>query len=101
MPVQNDNKTPSDETGEKAQKTVTTGRGAAPTTTSKSEAKSRVQDEETIPQSYVWLANGEVLLVNDEDLPGASGAHNPHGHWEKDGTVYQVVAVYPAGEKAE
>lgn len=80
---------------------VSTGRKAAPTETSKSEVKVKAPEEDETPQSYVWLANGEVLLVNDEDLPGAAGSDNPHGHWVKDGNVFQVVAVYAKEEKAE
>lgn len=47
------------------------------------------------PQSYVWLANGQVLLVNDADLPGASGVNDPYGHWQTGNKVFQIVGVYP------
>jgi len=80
---------------------VSTGRKVAPRETSKSEVKTRTADEDETPQSYVHLANGEVLLVNDEDLPGSAGSANPHGHWVKDGSVFQVIGVYPKEEKAE
>lgn len=98
MPVKNDeNMTESDKKGQ----LVNTGRSSAATEPTKSEAKTREVPEEVKPQFYVWLANGEVLRAYEEDLPGASGLHNPHGHWEKDGNVYQVVAVYPVEEKAD
>jgi hypothetical protein len=77
------------------------GSRSVPTSTSKSEAPEPKVAEEVTPQSYVWLANGEVLLVENEDLPGGSGAANVHGHWQKDGKVFEIVAVYPAEENAE
>ena len=98
MPVQDDNMT---ETDRKPQaKAVSTGRTTAPKEASKSEAPTRSEVVERTPQSYVWLANGEVLLVNDEDLPGSSGAQNPHGHWQKDGKVYEIVGIYAVEEEA-
>jgi hypothetical protein len=80
---------------------VTTGRKAAPTEATKSQVKVPESKEEETPQSYVWLANGEVVLCNDEDLPGSAGNNNPHGHWMQDGKVFQIVGVYPKEEKAE
>jgi len=79
---------------------VSTGR-TAPTEATKSQVKVVEVDEDAIPQSYVWLANGDVKLCNDEDLPGTAGSGNPFGHWIEDGKVFQVVAVYPKEEKAE
>lgn len=103
MPVKNQE--PNQETNEtesdKQAQTVSTGRSAAPQETSKSEAPKRKVEEDKVPQSYVWLANGEVLRANDEDLPGSAGHMNPHGYWQKDGSVYLIVAVYPCEDKAE
>lgn len=76
------------------------GRSVAPTEASKPEQPKAVVQEESKPQSYVWLADGSVLRANDEDLPGASGAQNPHGHWQKDGKVYEIVGVYPIETEA-
>src|SRR3954451_9355876 len=67
-------------------KPVSTGRRAAPTEATKSQVKTREAEEDNTPQSYVWLANGEVVLANNEDLPGAAGVNNPYGHWIKDGS---------------
>lgn len=80
---------------EKSAKTVDSGRSAAPTKASKSEAPEPVVEEDEVPQSYVWLANGEVLLADDEDLPGNAGHGAYHGYWQRDGKVHTVVAVYP------
>lgn len=54
-----------------------------------------VVEEEPEPQSYIWLADGSVERVLDEDLPGHAGVGAENGHWERDGKVYQIVAVYP------
>lgn len=75
--------------------TAPSGRKVAPTEPSKSEARTPEAEEEEKPQSYVWLVNGEVLLVNDEDLPGHAGHGAENGYWEKDGKVFQIVNVYP------
>lgn len=44
---------------------------------------------------YVWLADGSVIRVKEDDLPGSAGAGAPLGHWQRDNNVYQIVAVYP------
>lgn len=44
---------------------------------------------------YAWLANGDVVRVKQSDLPGTAGTNALHGHYEKDGKTYQIVAVYP------
>jgi hypothetical protein len=80
---------------------VSTGRKAAPNEPTKSEAKTREVAEEVKPQSYVWLANGEVVRAYNEDLPGSAGNAHPFGFWQKDGNVYQIVGVYPTEDKAE
>ena len=85
---------PQNETPAPDNRTVNTGRSAAPTTASKSEAVKPEPKEEEKPQSYVWLGNGEVLLVNDEDLPENAGHGAGYGYWEKDGKVHKVVAVH-------
>lgn len=74
---------------------VSTGRESVPTEPVKSEVRVQEVEDDTVPQSYVWLPNGEVLLVNDEDLPGAAGVQNAYGHWEKDGKVYDIAFVFP------
>lgn len=80
---------------------VDTGRSAAPTEASKPEQPRHESKVEEKPQSYVWLANGEVVRCNNEDLPQNSGGTiAPHGHWQKDGKVYEIVAVYAVEENA-
>jgi len=54
-------------------------------------------DEGVVNQSYVWLADGSVLRVENEDLP--PGGHQSLGHWQRGDKVYQVVGVYPVEEK--
>jgi hypothetical protein len=54
-------------------------------------------NENVITQSYVWLADGSVLRVENEDIPQAG--HNHLGHWQRGDKVYQVVGVYPVEEK--
>jgi hypothetical protein len=80
---------------------VQTGR-AAPTTetVTQDRPESKLKEVEE-PQSYVWLANGQVHRVNDKDLPGASGAQNPHGHWQTGNKVYEVVGIYPVESVVE
>lgn len=48
-------------------------------------------------QSYVWLADGSVLRVKNEDIP--AGGHLTMGHWQRGDKVYQIVGVYPVEEK--
>jgi membrane protein involved in colicin uptake len=50
-----------------------------------------------VDESYVWLANGDVLRVKNEDIP--QGGHLTNGHWQRGDKVYQVVGVYPVEEK--
>lgn len=80
-------------------KPVSTGRDSAPTESVKQDRPVKVEEEEVIPQSYVWLANGNVLLVDDENLPGTAGPDNLFGFWHENvdgGTkVHQIVNVYP------
>ena len=52
-------------------------------------------DAET--QSYLWLADGRVLRVRNEDIP--SRGHLSLGHWQIGDKVFQVVAIYPVEEK--
>ena len=80
---------------------VNTGRTAAPTEAVKQDRPEPKADVNATPQSYVWLADGNVLRVNDEDLPGASGAGNPHGHWQKENKVYEIVGIYPVESVVE
>ena len=54
-------------------------------------------NEGVVTQSYVWLADGSVLRVENEDLP--QGGHQTLGHWQRGDKVYQVVGVYPVEEK--
>jgi hypothetical protein len=86
-------KTPEFSDGKAA--TVDTGRVAPSTEAVKQDLPPRKDDTPNVPQSYVHLANGQVLRVNDEDLPGASGVQNPHGHWQTGNKVYEVIGIYP------
>jgi hypothetical protein len=54
-------------------------------------------NEGVITQSYVWLADGSVLRVENEDLP--QGGHQTMGHWQRGDKVYVIVGVYPVEEK--
>lgn len=74
---------------------VENSRSTAPTEASKSEVRTTQVEDDVVPQSYVWLPDGQVLLVNDEDLPGTAGVQNAYGHWEKDGKVYDIAFVFP------
>jgi hypothetical protein len=76
------------------QSTNTTPR-TAPTEVTKPDLPSVIDDREAVPQSYVWLANGEIRKCNDADLPVGSG-DAPFGHWQEGNKVHTVVAVYPA-----
>src|SRR3954469_9739007 len=71
--------------------TVDSGRSAPSTEAVTQDKPQPKEDPNATPQSYVWLVYGEVLRVNDEDLPGASGAANPHGHWQRENKVFEVV----------
>jgi len=57
--------------------------------------------EENLPdsatQSYVWLADGSVLRVQNEDLP--QGGHQTYGHWQRGDKVFLIVAIYPVEDK--
>jgi len=48
-------------------------------------------------QSYVWLADGSVLRVKNDDLP--QPGHQHLGHWQRGDKVYQIVGIYPVEEK--
>lgn len=80
---------------QKESTTVETNRANAPTEATKSQVRTQEVEDDQVPQSYVWLVNGEVLLANDEDLPPHSGKGAELGYWEKDGKVFPIVAVYP------
>jgi hypothetical protein len=54
------------------------------------------EDPNANPQFFVWLANGEILRVDEEDVPTASGSNAPFGHWQRGNDVHHVVGVYPA-----
>lgn len=59
--------------------------------------------EENVPdsatQSYVWLADGSVLRVMNEDLP--QGGHQTLGHWQRGDKVFLIVAIYPVEDKGQ
>lgn len=84
-----------------ASETVNTGRQTAPTEATKPEQPKAVVQEDARPQSYVWLANGDVKRCFDEDLPGGAGNANQHGFWQENGKVYQIVGIYPVEDNAE
>lgn len=67
----------------------------APTEVSKQDLPEQKEQQEVKPQSYVHLADGTVLRVNDEDLPVASGTNNTNGYWQKGNKVFHVIGVYP------
>jgi len=54
-------------------------------------------NEGVVTQSYVWLADGTVLRVENENIP--QGGHQTLGHWQRKDKVYQIVGVYPVEEK--
>lgn len=58
------------------------------------EGASAGSDEEQ-PDVYIHLANGDVERVNASELPGTSGADNPHGHYVKDGKTHTIIGVHP------
>jgi hypothetical protein len=80
---------------------VDTGRTAPATEAVKQDRPEPKADVNAVPQSYVWLANGVVLRVNDKDLPGASGASNQFGHWQTGNSVFEIVGVYPVESVVE
>lgn len=99
MPVKND--TVTDPKTEPEVKAVETNR-AAPTAEAQTQDKPVAkEDPNAVPQSYVWLADGSVLRVNNEDLPGASGAQDAFGHWQRGNKVYSIVAVHPVEDVVE
>lgn len=79
---------------EPVQSTQAAGRGWQGGDLAKPAPKPEPEKEEE-PQSYIWLADGSVERVLDADLPGHAGVGAENGHWEKDGKVFQIVAVYP------
>jgi hypothetical protein len=88
-----------DETPNDRAKTVAAGRTASAETV-KQDLPEVKEDPNANPASYVWLANGEVLRVNDEDLP-AGGHGAQHGFWQKDGSAHTIVGVYPVEQDTE
>jgi len=44
---------------------------------------------------YLWLSNGDVEMVDVDQVPPAGGAQSAHGYYTKDGHTYDVVAKYP------
>lgn len=79
---------------------VSTGRQTAPTETSKPDVKTVEEDEDSRPQSYVWLANGDVRRCFNEDLPQHGGG-GEFGHWNEGDSVHQIVGIYPVEEKVK
>jgi hypothetical protein len=73
---------------------VTTNRQPVSAEPVKQDRPVRKSEEDSKPQSYVHLADGSVLRVNNEDLPGASGTFNPLGHWQRGNKVYEIVGIY-------
>jgi len=70
-------------------------RDTAPSTLSKQDLPVSKEKEIAEPQSYVHLADGTVLRVNDTDIPASAGAGNPNGFWQRGNKVFHVVGVYP------
>jgi len=65
------------------------------------DAPPKVEEDtsDSATQSYVWLADGSVLRVRNEDLPPAG--HLTLGHWQRGDKVYLVVAIYPVEDKGQ
>jgi hypothetical protein len=77
-------------------------RDTAPTGTSKQDLPEVKEDPNATPQSYVHLADGTVLRVDDEDIPdGGGNLGAPHGFWQRGNKVYQVIGVFPAESVVE
>jgi len=96
MPVQKKtDETPSAKPDENAGSEVQTGREVAPTETVTQDLPETVEEKNTEPQSYVHLANGTVLKVNDKDLPTPAGAGAPNGFWQTGNKVHHVIGIYP------
>lgn len=70
----------------------------APTTVSRQEIPEVKEDPNAKPHCYVWLANGEVLKVDEEDNGGRPLVG---GHWQMNGHAHEIVAVYSVEEKTE
>jgi hypothetical protein len=81
--------------------TVATGRTAPSNEPVKQDRPEPKVDKDAVPQSYVWLADGSVIRVNNEDLPGASSTFMPNGHWQRDDKVYEIVGIYPVESVVE
>lgn len=84
-----------------AASTVDSGREAPSTDAVKQDRPEPKVDKNATPQSYVWLADGSVLRVNNEDLPGASGTANPYGHWQRGNKVYEIVSIHGVESEIE
>lgn len=67
------------------------------TTVSRDSVKTKPEpvEEEAEPESYVHLANGQVLRLKESDLPGYAGSNAQHGHVTLNGAVHTVIGVYP------
>jgi hypothetical protein len=76
-------------------------RQTAPSQPTKQDLPAKVAEESYEPQSYVHLADGTVLRCYDADLPAGGGTGTPHGFWQRDNKVYQVIGVYPVESTVE
>jgi hypothetical protein len=68
--------------------------------TSRSEAPRTAVVEKPVQHFYVWLANGDIERVAEEDLPTGSGTNAPQGFWQKNGKVLMVVGIHPIEDSA-
>lgn len=82
-------------------KTQEMKRSMAPNEPQTQDLPEKKEDPNARPQSYVWLADGSVLRAFNDDLPGASGAGNPHGHWQRGNEVFEIVGIYPVQTEVE
>lgn len=93
-------------TSTKANKDQAEDEGAEEVQSSRASADFATQDKPTVKakdlpdaatQSYIWLADGSVLRVKNEDIPQAG--HQHLGHWQRGDKVYVIVGIYPVEEK--
>ena len=70
-------------------------------TVSKQDRPEVKESENTEPQFYVHLANGEVMRCVAEDLPAPGGSNAVHGFWQKGTKSFQVIGVYEVESETE
>lgn len=96
--VADDKQSPPTQTKVKKTKDEKAARKAQRAADEKRKADEKTADEYT---HYVHLANGDVVRVKEENLPGHFGADQtaPYGHYETGGHVHVVTGIYPRETK--